>query len=141
MGDDTISMESMIRTTIILALFWNGTVSADVQKVVYMKNIFGHVHQNPMRHSRAVTTISCGYPVKVIKWENGTKKAREHWYRIETGSYRGFVRISHTSEKSPSCFQDKYPRFFDRAGLGPTDFYRWGRLQELLLRGTSRAKI
>ena len=130
----------MTRIVIFLIFSWQVCASESVQKVVYLKNIFGHIHQNPRRHSRAITTVSCGYPIKVIKREEGERASAEGWYRVEAGTYKGFVRVAHTSEKKEPCFQEKYPRFFDRSELGPTDYYRWARLQELLLRGVSKDK-
>ena len=130
----------MMKIIVLLIFPWWISASETVQKVVYLKNIFGHIHQNPRRHSRAVTTVSCGYPIKVMKREGGQQGREDGWYRVEAGSYKGFVRVAHTSEKKEPCFQEKYPRFFDRSELGPTDFYRWARLQELLLRGISKDK-
>ncbi len=123
-------------------LFFSLQVNAEektMQKVVYMKNVYGHIHQNPSRYSSSVSTVHCGYPLTIFANKNGRFFVNEHWYYTEAGPFKGFVHKDHVLAKRGPCFQKKYPRFFDKAGLTLTDYYKLGRLHDLLLTGVSKA--
>ena len=127
--------------SVMLLLSFNSSPQEEekIQKVVYLKNIFGHIHRHPNIYSTALSTVKCGHPVKVMK-KDGKIVINNSWYYASVGPYKGFVQMNQTSDKRESCFQDKYPRFFDRMDFGLTDFYRWGKLHALFLRGTSRTR-
>lgn len=100
--------------------------------VMYYKYMFGNVHQNPSRYSSALTTISCGHPVKIYSIKMGD------WTKVKVGAQIGYLPMEYLSSKRPVCFQDKYPRFFDQFSLGPTDLYYWGRLYDQYVMGKSK---
>lgn len=121
--------------TIIVFFLSNKTRKGEIEKIVYMKNIFGQIHKSPNIHAQALSTISCGHPIEVLGRDAGS----DEWFHAKTGIYEGYVQADQTVDKRPSCFQKKYSKFFDKMELGPTDFYRWGKLHTLFLRGASKA--
>ena len=110
-----------------------------MQKIVSMKNIFGHIHRNPNRHSSSVSTVHCGYPLTILA-KNGRFLVNGNWYYTETGPFKGFVHRDHVLQKRGPCFQKTYPQFFDKVGLTLTDYYKLGRLHDLFLSGVSKAQ-
>lgn len=116
-----------------------------LSKVAYFRMLFGHVHRNPSRYSNSLSTLSCGHPVKVF--EISAKGSKEKttvingdWNYVQVGPYKGYMMISHLTDKRPTCMQDQYPRFFDSVGLELTDMYYWGKLNDQYISGRSRVR-
>lgn len=109
-----------------------------IKKVHYLKNMYGHIHQNPSIYSSSLTTISCGHPIKV--YESSKKKIHgEKWEYVKVGSVKGYIPKSFLTQKTPVCLQDKYPRFYEDVDLSTTDIYYWGRLYDHYI--TKKTKV
>lgn len=98
------------------------------QEVVYLTTFLGHVHQSPSRLSPSLTTIQCGYPVKLLK--DPTILVSEDWERVQVADWKGFVWKRHLSKGKPDCFQARFPKFVDALNLDLTELYYWGRLND-----------
>lgn len=113
-------------------------------KISYLKNTFGHIHQNASRSSTSLTTLSCGHPIKVYEVTNkaGQKFTTfaSGFFYVSAGNYYGYIQSSFLVDKKPNCFQKKYPKFFDALSLEITDFYYWGRLYDQYSQGKSTVK-
>lgn len=105
-----------------------------VLEISYYKNIFGNIHQSPNKYSEVITTIACGRTVKVL----GARK--NGWHKVQVGSYTGYVQKEFLGSERAGCFQDKYPRFFEKFKLELSDLYYWARLYDLYAQGRSRVK-
>lgn len=113
-------------------------------KTAYFNKMFGHIHQSSSRYSQSLSTIACGHPLKVYKMvpDEGDEQSvfGQGWSFISTGPYEGYVPQAFIDDKKPSCFQDKYPKFFEALSLELTDMYYWGRLHDQFDRGHSQVK-
>lgn len=96
----------------------------------------GHLHKSASNSSASLTTIQCAQPLKILNDEN---KSSSNWMYVEVGEDKGFVHQDFISQERPTCFQEKYPRFYQGQNLDITDLYFWGRLNDHYLRGESRA--
>ena len=122
---------------IIILLFFS--IQAHSEKGVnYFKHIFGHIHQNSSPYSSSLMTIHCGHPVKIL--HPPSKGMSEKWEHIQVGSFKGYVLKKFLSKKKTSCFQEKYPRFFEGFSLSMTEMYYWGRLYDQYIQGRSRVR-
>lgn len=108
-------------------------------KIFYYKNIFGNVHQNPSNYSAALTTITCGHPVKVYLKQSNLKN-NQSWKKVKVGPYTGHIYGGFLIKKRPSCFQDEYPRFFDMFEMDLADLYYWARLYDQYIQGESQVR-
>ncbi|MBT7610358.1 MAG: SH3 domain-containing protein [Bacteriovoracaceae bacterium] len=119
-------------------------IKKSVVRIAFMKDMFAHVHQNPSKYSTAVTTISCGHPVKIYKVTEHDGRSAETFNKsykfIKVGPYDGYIMMHLLSEKRPKCFQDKYPRFFDQFEMDISEMYNWGRLNDLYLQKRTRVR-
>lgn len=106
--------------------------------VYYFTPTFGHVHQSAVKTSPSLTTIQCSHPLKVI--ESSKVSVGAEWAYVQVADYRGFVLKSFLAEKRPSCFQGKYPKFFDAFNLDLAELYYWGRLSDHFIQGVTRVK-
>ena len=115
-----------------------------VARIAFFKEIFGHIHQNPSKYSTAITTISCGHPVRVYKVTDSDGRTAEIFNKkymfIKAGPYDGYILKSLLSSQRPKCFQDKYPRFFDQFEMDISELYNWGRLYDLYLVKRTRVR-
>jgi hypothetical protein len=116
-----------------------------LDKVMYVKSLFGQVHKNPSKYSNYMTTTECGHPVKVYKRVNKKNNSvriifNRSWHLVKVGSYEGYMNAVQLSSKKPLCFQDKYPKFFDSIDLGINDMFYWGKLYDQYVSGKSRAR-
>ena len=120
------------------------TVKKSVVRIAFLKKMFGHVHQNPSRYSTAVTTISCGHPVKIYKVTESSGHSSETFNKnfkfIKVGPYDGYILKNLLTSSRPKCFQDKYPRFFDHFEMDISEMYNWGRLNDLYLLKRTRVR-
>jgi len=103
-------------------------LSLHAQEVVYLTTFLGHVHQSPSRLSPSLTTIQCGYPVKLLK--DPTIIVSEDWERVQVADWKGFVWKRHLSKSRPDCFQARFPKFVDALNLDLAELYYWGRLND-----------
>ncbi|WP_412473730.1 hypothetical protein [Halobacteriovorax sp. YZS-1-1] len=140
MGNDTIQMES-IKKTILILLFATQVFgqaksdkSSNVKKTIYYVNtVYSQLHQNPSKFSRVLSTFECGQPFYV------KSAPLSNFYNVEYSNYQGFMSVDVLSKTKPQeCWQDLYRRFFDNIEIGVTEIHYWGRLQDLLRRGESR---
>lgn len=106
--------------------------------IFYYKNIFGHVHKNPLSNSSSLTAIQCGYPIKVISSSDVVHPAS--WSYVNVGEHKGFIENSHLLAKRPECFQVKYNKFFNNLNLDLNDMYYWGKLSDQYIQGESKIK-
>ena len=95
--------------------------------VYYFMPFYGHLHQNPSRYSRGITTLGCGHPVKVFTSEG---RSRGEWDIVKASGRDGFLRQDFLSPKRPPCFEKKYPIFVQKFGLGIDDLFFWGKLYD-----------
>ena len=117
------------------------SVSSSDEKLVgvfYFTPMFGHVHQSATVSSASLTTIQCSHPVRVL--ESSKVSVSKEWVYIHVADFKGFVLKKFLSEKRPSCFQGKYPKFFDSLNLDLSELYYWGRLNDQLIQGETRVK-
>jgi len=108
---------------------------AKKSRIVYYQNMFGHVHQNASDYSNSLTTIACGHPLKVLSTATG---GRKKWYLVTTGGHRGYVDQSFVGNKRPSCFQKRYPEYFNFLKTEVKDLYYWGKLYDMYVQGKSK---
>ncbi len=135
--------------SLIIAILLNPVMAKEkrdtvVLRVAYFNSLFGHIHRNPSKYSESLSTISCGYPVRVLKKKVGKKSYQEVFNKsfsyISVGPYKGYVDNMYLSGKKPNCFQDKYPRFFDHLELDLTEMFYWGKLYDQYEYGKSKVQ-
>jgi hypothetical protein len=138
-------LKSLFCISLFFILSVTGKVlfAKDVAGIMYLKNVFAHVHQNPSRFSATLTTLSCGHPVKISQNaapEDKSKMASKDWIMVNVGPYSGYLQREFLSERKINCFQDKYPKLFDSFNLELSDLYYWGKLQDMYHSGKSKIK-
>ena len=134
-------MKQRMLLACILLSFCTTLLATD--EIYYLNQIFGIVHQNPSRYSAALTTISCGHPLKVRRLLDAKGKevaANEDWFFVKVGAYEGHILKEYASKQKPDCFQDHFPKFFDSFELEVTDLYYWGRLNDQYVTGKSKVR-
>jgi hypothetical protein len=121
-------------------MFSSVTFSQDekILGIVYYKNIFGHLHQNPVALSASLTSLSCGFPVKLI--ESNKINLPSDWEYVQVGEHKGFILKKFLMMKRPECFQGKYPNFVNKLNLDLTQNYYWARLYDQYVLGESLIK-
>lgn len=108
----------------------------NVTGVGYYNQLFGHVYQQPVRHSPSLTNIACGHPMRILELKKDGQRQKvfnQGWYLVTAGPYQGYVFKDFISQDRPDCFQDKYPRFFEAFDLSITEMHFWGRLYNQFL--------
>jgi len=115
-----------------------------IVNVLYLKNIFGHIHLHPANNSETLTTVACGHPIKVFKKAPAIEGKKifmgADWNYVKVGIHLGFIKKDILVTQRPKCFQDEYPKFFDSFDLNISELYYWGRLYDHYIRGRSRVK-
>ncbi len=109
----------------------------------YFKQMFGIVHKTPSRYSNALTTISCGHPLRTLILKDAKGKEflpHEDWTLVKVGAYEGFVMRDYLTTTKGECFQDRFPKFFDSFDFEVSDLYYWGRLNDQALYGKSKVR-
>lgn len=123
--------------TFLLVILSISTFSKETtSRVAYFSKLFGHIHKNPSRYSQSLSTIGCGHPIKVLQGKGGEIVVNE-FHKVSVGPYTGYISKKYLRSKKVSCFQDRYPRFFDNLGLSLTDMYYWGKLYDQYVYGRS----
>lgn len=148
MGNYSIQMESVMRKILLMTILFVSVADAKmvkkIERVMYYKYMFGHLHQNPSKYSTSLTTISCGHPLKVYSVKSGDDQPRvlfnKEWNFVKAGPYEGYIRDEQLSSKKPDCLQDKYPKFVDQFEMEISDMYNWGRLYDLYLYKRTRVR-
>lgn len=138
MGNNTLQVEGVMKVIFLSLFFLSSSYANDVQtkviKISYLKNIFGHIHQNASRFSTSLTTLACGHPIKVyeVTQRSGKKESifGPGFHYVSAGNYFGYIQSDSLVDKRPTCFQDRYPKFFDAFNLSITELYYWGRLYD-----------
>lgn len=128
----------MIRIAFITLIFLNNAYAEKIVGRIYYNKMMGHVHKNPSTYSVSLTTIQCGHGLKLI--EDNEISVPMGWHYVKAGDDRGFIQEEYLSEKRPTCFQAKYPRFFNALNLDLTDMHYWGRLYDHYMLEESRAR-
>lgn len=101
--------------------------SALAKDLVYFVPIHGHIHKNASKYSSSLTTISCGFPLKVSEAKQILPTA---WKYVKGGNHFGYVRDEYVSKKPVECFQEKYKKFYNMVNLNLNQLYYWGRLYD-----------
>jgi len=131
-------MESL-KTLIFLLVLSLSSLSAD--KIIgrmYFNEFMGHVHQSPLKTSSSKTTIQCAQSVKVI--EQDEKYDAGQWFYVIVGEDKGYIHSQFLQTSRPDCFQEDYPRFYQKLNLDISDLYYFGRLQDHYLKGSTKAQ-
>ncbi len=127
----------MVKYMLLLSLFLSPLQAKEKRvRVAYYNHLFGHIHKNPSRYSISLSTISCGHPISILG-KKGKEIKSGQFYKVKVGPYVGFISEKYLNRKKPTCFQDKYSRFFDNLELSLTDMYYWGKLYDQYVYGRS----
>lgn len=124
----------------IILCFFPCLLMAAEQKVLavhYVKSFFASVHQNNSRYSVVLTTLSCGFPVKVLEIPQSLELK---FTKVKAGMHEGYIRSELLSETQDICYQDRYPRFIDQMDLDLESMHYFGRLYDLYIEGSSNVK-
>lgn len=92
----------------------------------YLNKTLALVHESASTNSASLTSIMCGFPLKILKKEN----LRPGWLFVHAGEAKGYIQESFLSDQPAICFQEKYPKFFQTLNFNLTDFYYWGKLED-----------
>lgn len=92
----------------------------------YLNQTFGLVHESASKYSASLTSIMCGFPLKIYAKEN----LRSNWVYVVAGDSKGYVQSDFVSKSQGYCLQERYSKFFQALNLTLTDFYYWGKLQD-----------
>lgn len=103
---------------------------------LYFTEFLGHLHESPDRDSTSLTTVQCSHSVKILKTANNVAG----WIYSQVGEDKGYIQTQFLSSDRPTCFQEKYPRFYIELGLDITEMYHWGKLYDHYDIGKSRIK-
>lgn len=127
----------LIISTFVIAAPKSLKKRSDFVGISYLNITFGHVHENPNDLSASLTTIACGYPVKIFA-KAGLEKS--DWKYVKIGGDFGYVREKFLDSTKPACLQAKYPKFFNNLNLDLSEMYYWGRLHDQLLMETTHVR-
>lgn len=105
---------------------------------MYFNDFMGHVHISPSKTSGSKTTIQCAHNVKIL--EQDEKYDTGNWFYVMVGEDKGYINSQFLQTDRPNCFQEKYPRFYQKLNLDLTDLYYFGRLNDHYQRAVTRAK-
>jgi hypothetical protein len=108
----------------------NSATQSVSTKIFYYKNTFGHLHIAPYPASSSLTTIACGFPLKIIIDQKDKLYLSKEWFKAEVGGQQGFINRTDISPTKPKCLQDKYSAFFNMLNLDLENLYYWGRLYD-----------
>ncbi len=140
-GDNPISVEGLMnKLALVLFFLFGQALGAAEPKVLaihYVKSFFASVHQNNSRYSVVLTTLSCGFPVKVLEIPQTLELK---FTKVRAGMHEGYIRSELLSESQEVCFQDRYPRFIDQLDLDLESMHYFGRLYDLYVEGSSNVK-
>jgi len=121
----------------LLLLFMVNTASAEpILGRKYFKNFLGHVHKNMSKDSTSLTIVQCSHSVKILKQKN----LLADWSYVKVGEDRGYVQSEFLTSKKPTCFQEKYPKFYNNIGLDISEMYYWGKLYDHYFQGKSKVQ-
>lgn len=125
-------MKNVMRILIVFYFaFLAGFIWASEEQKVYVNQIFAQIHQNPSRFSVVITTFECNHPLKLLVSKEGEK-----WIKVGYGNYEGHIQKEFVDfRKSETCFQRRYPKFFDGLSLGVAEMHNWGRLLDVYIMG------
>lgn len=119
-----------MKSIIMLIFFFQISLLANAKDTVlgigYLNKTFSLVHESASTFSGSLTTIMCGFPLKILKKEN----MKEGWSYVHAGDSKGYVQEEFISNEQGFCFQERYQKFFSALNLSLTDFYYWGKIQD-----------
>lgn len=117
---------------------WISATQAKVVGVMYFNEFMGHLHKSSSKTSNSLTTIQCSQPVKVLE-EDGKFNSGQ-WFYVSVGDDKGYIHSQFLQTSRPECFQEKYPRFYQKLELDLSDMYYFGRLEDHFLKAITRAQ-
>lgn len=137
------SFNLFTQTTLAGTTVASSAMKKTLISVKYFNEMMGNVHQNASRFSQVMTTISCNYPVKVMKETSADGKdfvlhGDNNWNLVNVGPYEGYIMSAYLSDKKNECFEEEYSKFFDGLELDITDLYYWARLYDQYTQGKSK---
>jgi hypothetical protein len=111
-----------------LCLFpvFSSLASPKIVAINYVIKPYAIIHENPGRYSTAQTSVTCGFPVKILA--DSTQKEGLGWYYVQAGEYQGYIQSSHVATNRNECIQEKYPKFFSSLNLDLNELYHYGKL-------------
>ena len=113
----------------LLFLFMTNNVFSKDSKPIgigYLNKTFGLVHESASQYSASLTSIMCGFPLKIYSKEN----LRGDWLYVVAGEAKGYIQKDFVSTTQGYCMQERYAKFFQSLNLSLTDFYYWGKIQD-----------
>lgn len=114
------------------------SLQAKVVGRMYFNEFMGHLHKSASKISNSLTTIQCSQSVKILD-EKGKFNSGE-WFYVSVGEDKGYIHSQFLQTSRPECFQEKFPRFYQKLELDITDMYYFGRLQDHYLKAITRAQ-
>lgn len=122
---------------LILLFFLSSAYSAEpILGRKYFKHFLGHVHKSMSKDSTSLTIVQCSHSVKILKHKN----LMADWLYVKVGDDKGYIRKDFLTTKRPTCFQEKYPKFYNSIGLDITEMYYWGKLYDQYFQGKSKVR-
>jgi hypothetical protein len=104
--------------------------------VTWFTKTYGQMQPWPAPLGEGLMTLSCGQSLETYSAD----QIPMNHVLVGANGQKGLLRQEDTSEKRPSCPQGKYPRFMNGLELTLMDLYYWGRLNDIVVRGRSKAK-
>lgn len=95
-------------------------------RIGYLNKTFGLVHESASKYSASLTSIMCGFPLKIYAKEN----LRGGWLYVVAGEAKGYIQQEFVDNSQGYCIQERYSKFFQSLNLSLTDFYYWGKIQD-----------
>lgn len=92
-------------------------------KTWFTEASFTHLFEFAAAEGTYVDTLPCGSPVHLIS-EKGS------WLYVDWKGKKGFLKKSATAENPPSCFREKYPKFYEALPIDSADLHYWGKWEE-----------
>ena len=129
-----MSVFSLNLCLLVLALSQSAS-GEEVLGRLYFTEFMGHLHKEPVDSSASLTALQCAHSVSLV--EKKGVHIPSGWKLAKIGEDTGFIRTRFLSDKRPDCFQEKYPKFYNKLNFDLADLYYWGRLPDHFLQGES----
>lgn len=117
--------------SLVLLASMTFSLSLLAKEVLYLNTLFAHVYESPSVNSASLTAIQCAHPVRILS----KNKDLKGWHQVGVADHKGFINQGYLSKSKPVCFQEKYPRFFDKLNLDLSQIYYWARLNDKIVKG------
>ena len=123
----------MKKCFLLLILIWSIDSWA-----LYTNRQFIHLHKNASINSVTLTSLSCATRVKKEKQKES--EASLLWEKVSVGSFTGYVKRKFLSKRKLKCFSSRYPIIFNSLDFSMIEIYKWGRMNDLFVEGTTGIK-